>query len=280
MGVFDTAARTAARAIPRGVFDYLESKGGGGGATLLDMARQSGPRLTRPAIARGNARLPFGEQTAPAMRQLLARERGSSFLESDIDPRLILGGGAAATIPVGAAAAAGLHAYEPWEEQFGRENSYYDGALTRNDAMRAAARGVRPEDVEETDPELAEALRALDLEGSDRLEVPSRVSDMSKGEGAVKQRLKQLIAAGGRENLMSAEEMADQSAARSRFDREGGFDETPSRWDPFTGQTGLPTAEEIRRQREQERQDQERAQRGQRGRWSADGEQVRYRRSF
>ena len=53
------------------------------------MARQSGPRLTRPAIARGNARLPFGEQTAPAMRQLSpasAGRRSSRAISTPANP--------------------------------------------------------------------------------------------------------------------------------------------------------------------------------------------------
>lgn len=82
-------------------------------------------------------------------------------IESSVDPRLVLGGGAAAMFPVGAASAAALQEYKPWEAQMQRENQFVQDASRKTDAIRAVLQGLRPEDVEKSDPALASAMRGL-----------------------------------------------------------------------------------------------------------------------
>ena len=67
----------------------------------------------------------------------LAAERG---IQSDIDPRAILAGGAALTPPTGAATAFGLNEWMAWEEQFAREKAWLEDAERRNYELQQQAR--------------------------------------------------------------------------------------------------------------------------------------------
>lgn len=107
-------------------------------ALLSALARRLG-RSRLAQLSRVSS-LPF--QDADAV-PLLARRGASRGIESSIDPRAILGGGALGVAPTGALTAAALREYEPWEDQFQHENATFREAEAKQEELRRLLEAIR-----------------------------------------------------------------------------------------------------------------------------------------
>lgn len=76
--------------------------------------------------------LPLSEGPGPSRLAMMAPHT----MDSEIDPRVMLGGGALAMFPMSTLTAAALREYEPWEDQFGRESQWYGEAELSNEELR------------------------------------------------------------------------------------------------------------------------------------------------
>lgn len=99
-------------------------------ALLSALARRLG-RTRMGALSRVS-RLPLSEGPGPSRLSMMAPHT----MDSSIDPRLIIGGGALAMAPMSTLMAKALREYEPWEDQFGRENEWYRDAEMKNQELR------------------------------------------------------------------------------------------------------------------------------------------------
>lgn len=123
-------AALSARA-PEG-YVFSESPDGVMSLVRADVAQEGVPQAPAPRLG---APRPV---TLRDMRMGLL-DAAPNRIESDIDPRLILGGGAALVPPVGALTAIGLEEWKPWEEQFSRENAWLRDAERRTRELQDQA---------------------------------------------------------------------------------------------------------------------------------------------
>jgi hypothetical protein len=113
--------------------------------------------------ASARAARPYASITLRDFQKSLPNAASVRGIESDIDPRLILGLGAASTAPTGYATANALQQWQPHEMQAHREASFERRARLQTEALRARMMGITSRDV--ADPELAAELQALEQSG-------------------------------------------------------------------------------------------------------------------
>lgn len=102
-----------------------------------------------------------GTITLADMDKSLVNAAARRGIESSIDPRMIMAGGTVGMAPAGAATAAALEAFQPYEAQAQREAFEQRRQRLLNTALQLRMRGVSSRDVGDN-PDLQSALLMLE----------------------------------------------------------------------------------------------------------------------